>query len=158
MLSVYGTAEVAGCGTWFEPEQPPGPVTRPERAAYRGVPFPGCAAEVREGEIWLTAPGGADAVPTRDGGRQDAGGPLEFRGRLDQRVTIAGRTVDTYRVEAALAGHPEVGAAVVTGERGRTGQRVIAFVVPAEGATPTVASHNSSTRRPVTCHVDAHRR
>ncbi|MFJ2649932.1 AMP-binding protein [Streptomyces sp. NPDC087420] len=140
VVAVYGTAEVAGCGAWFEPEQLAGPVARPERAAYLGVPFPGCGAEVRKGEIWLTPPGGGDAVPTGDVGRRQAGGPLEFRGRLVHRVTIAGRTVDTYRVEAALAGHPEVGAAVVTGDRGRTGQRVVAFVVPTEGATPTVAS------------------
>ncbi|MYV53705.1 AMP-binding protein [Streptomyces sp. SID3212] len=140
VLVMYGTAEVAGCGTWFEPGQLAGPVARPERAAYLGVPFPGCAAEVRKGEIWLTPPGGGDAVPTGDVGRRETDGPLEFRGRLDQRVTIAGRTVDTYRIEAALAGHPEVEAAVVTGEQGRTGQRIVAFVVPAEGATPTVAS------------------
>ncbi|MET9480341.1 AMP-binding protein [Streptomyces sp. NPDC006638] len=140
VLAVYGTAEVAGCGTWFEPRQLAGPVARPEWAAYLGVPFPGCAAEVRKGEIWLTPPGGGDAVPTGDVGRREGDGPLEFRGRLDHRVTIADRTVDTYRIEAALAGHPEVEAAVVTGDRGRTGQRVVAFVVPAEGATPTVGS------------------
>ncbi|MFF2527012.1 AMP-binding enzyme, partial [Streptomyces liangshanensis] len=140
VLAVYGTAEVAGCGTWFEPGQLTGPVAHPERVAYLGVPYPGGTAEVRKGEIVLTPPGGGDAVATGDAGRREAGGPLEFRGRLADRVTIAGRTVDTYRVEAALTGHPEVAAAVVTGERGRTGQRVVAFVVPAGDTTPTVAS------------------
>ncbi|MEV7678432.1 AMP-binding protein [Streptomyces sp. NPDC088341] len=130
VLSVYGPAEVVGCGTWFEPEQLPGPVEHPERAAYLGRPFPGCAVELRKGRIWLTPPDGGDAVPTGDAGRQHGGGPLEFRGRTADRVEIGGRTVDTYRVESALAGHPDLREVVVTGDRGRTGGRLIAYVAP----------------------------
>ncbi|MEV6418395.1 AMP-binding protein [Streptomyces sp. NPDC051662] len=144
VLSVYGTAEVAGCGTWFEPEQLPGPVANPERAAYLGLPFPGCAAELRKGRIWLTPPEGGDAVPTDDVGRRQGEGPMEFRGRTADQVTIDGRTVDTYRVETALAGHPHIQDVVITGDRGRTGSRLIAFVVPSPrapfGAAPEVAS------------------
>ncbi|MER8071904.1 AMP-binding protein [Streptomyces sp. NPDC094034] len=144
VLSVYGTAEVAGCGTWFEPEQLPGPVAHPERAAYLGLPFPGCAAELRKGRIWLTPPEGGDAVPTEDVGRRQGEGPIEFRGRTADQVTIDGRTVDTYRVETALAGHPHIQDVVITGDRGRTGSRLIAFVVPGPrapfGAAPEVGS------------------
>ncbi|MFE7568230.1 AMP-binding protein [Streptomyces sp. NPDC057539] len=144
VLSVYGTAEVAGCGTWFEPEQLPGPVANPERAAFLGLPFPGCAAELRKGRIWLTPPEGGDAVPTEDAGRRQGEGPIEFRGRTADQVTIDGRTVDTYRVETALAGHPHIQDVVITGDRGRTGSRLIAFVVPSPrapfGAAPEAAS------------------
>ncbi|MGW2509613.1 AMP-binding protein [Streptomyces scopuliridis] len=144
VLSVYGTAEVAGCGTWFEPEQLPGPVANPERAAYLGLPFPGCAAALRKGRIWLTPPEGGDAVPTGDVGRRQGEGPMEFRGRAADRVKIDGRTVDTYRVETALAGHPHIQDVVVTGDRGRRGSRLIAFVVPSAvapfGAPPEAAS------------------
>ncbi|MEV4971183.1 AMP-binding protein [Streptomyces scopuliridis] len=134
VLSVYGPAEVAGCGTWFEPEQLPGPVATPERTAYLGLPFPGCAATLRKGRIWLTPPEGGDAVPTGDVGRRQGEGPMEFRGRAADRVKIDGRTVDTYRVETALAGHPHIQDVVVTGDRGRTGSRLIAFVVPSPKA------------------------
>ncbi|MCX4585075.1 AMP-binding protein [Streptomyces sp. NBC_01481] len=127
LINVYGPTEVAGCGTWFETGQLGGPVNYPERHAYLGRPFPGCKAQVRKGQIWLTPPGGGDAVPTGDLGRQEGEGPLEFRGRMAHRVKVAGRTVDTYRVEAALAGHPRVGEAVV----GEDGGRLIAYVLPA---------------------------
>lgn len=141
VLTVYGTAEVAGCGTWFETGQLPGPIGDPERYCYLGRPFPGCAATVRRGQIWLTPPGGGDAVPTGDLGHADGEWPLEFRGRMAHRVKVEGRTVDTYRVEAALAGHPAVREAVVTsvpsGHRGG----LVAYVVPAvAGAAPGMAA------------------
>ncbi|MFJ1748184.1 AMP-binding protein [Streptomyces sp. NPDC088116] len=135
VVSVYGPAEVVGCGTWFEPEQLPGAVEYPERAAYLGRPFPGCAAELRKGRIWLTPPDGGDAVATGDVGRRQAEGPLEFRGRTADRVTVNGRTVDTYRVESALGGHPGLREVAVTADKGRTGNRLIAFVAPVSGPT-----------------------
>ncbi|MFJ1913357.1 AMP-binding protein [Streptomyces sp. NPDC088147] len=155
VLSVYGTAEVAGCGTWFEPEQLPGPVAYPERAAYLGLPFPGGAAELRKGRIWLTPPEGGDAVPTGDIGRRQGEGPLEYRGRTADRVTIDGRTVDTYRVETALADHPHIQDVVITGDRGRTGSRLIAFVVPSAGAPFGAAPEAASLRAGLTGLVPA---
>ncbi|WP_406398537.1 AMP-binding protein [Streptomyces sp. NBC_00879] len=139
LISVYGPTEVAGCGTWFDTGQLRGPVEDPERHAYLGQPFPGCAARIRKGQIWLTPPGGGDAVPTGDLGRQEGSGPLEFRGRMAHRVTVDGRTVDTYRVETALAGHPRVDEAVV----GEGGGRLIAYVLPA----PRSASPGAETLR-----------
>ncbi|WP_405805004.1 AMP-binding protein [Streptomyces sp. NBC_00210] len=132
LISVYGPTEVAGCGTWFETGQLPGPVGDPEQHAYLGQPFPGCEARIRKGQIWLTPPGGGDAVPTGDLGRQDGSWPLEFRGRMAHRVRVNGRTVDTYRVETALAGHPGVDEAVV----GEGGGRLIAYVLPSSGNAP----------------------
>ncbi|MFJ9031361.1 AMP-binding protein [Streptomyces sp. NPDC102274] len=155
VLSVYGTTEVAGCGTWFEPEQLPGPVAHPKRAAYLGLPFPGGAAEIRKGQIWLTPPEGGDAVPTGDAGRRQGEGPIEFRGRMADRVTIDGRTVDTYRVETALADHPHIQDVVITGDRGRTGSRLIAFVVPSAGAPFGAAPEAASLRARLTGVVPA---
>jgi acyl-coenzyme A synthetase/AMP-(fatty) acid ligase len=140
VLSVYGPPEVGGCGTWFEPGQPPGPVPLRDSAVYLGRPFPGCEVKLRKGQIWLTPPEGGDAVPTGDAGRQQGDEPLEFRGRIADRVTVRNRTVDTFRVEAALAEHPGIEEAVVTTDSGRVGRRVIAFVVPAGGTRAEVTS------------------
>lgn len=140
LISVYGPTEAVGCGTWFETGQLPGPVENPERHAYLGQPFPGCEARIRKGQVWLTPPGGGEAVPTGDLGRRDGEGPLEFRGRMAHRVKVDGRTVDTYRVEAALAGHPKIRESVVDADGGR----LIAYVLPASGSAPgaeTVRSH-----------------
>ncbi|MFI6638029.1 AMP-binding protein [Streptomyces sp. NPDC050504] len=135
VLNVYGTAEVAGCGTWFGTDQLAGPVEAPERVSYVGRPFPGCGAQLRKGQIWLTPPEGGDPVPTGDFGRETpagaagAAGPLEFRGRRADRVNLGGRTVDTYRVESALASVPGVREAVVTEADGE----LVAYVVPRQG-------------------------
>ncbi|MFI1015160.1 AMP-binding protein [Streptomyces sp. NPDC020965] len=132
VIQVYGPTEVAGCGTWFETGQLPGPVDDPARHAYLGVPFPGCDAQIRKGRIWLTPPEGGDAVLTGDLGRRDGTGPLEFRGRAAHRVRVQGRTVDTYRIEAALTAHPRIRESVV----GQDGGALIAYVLPDSGSPP----------------------
>lgn len=133
LLNVYGPAEVAGCGTWFEPDQLTGPVSEPERVSMLGRPFPGCQVEVRKGEIRLTPPDGGDAVPTGDLGLLREDGLLEFRGRLAHRFTVRGRSVDPYRAEAALASHAGVRQAVITAVPveggGRKKDRLVAYVV-----------------------------
>ncbi|MFI6289845.1 AMP-binding protein [Streptomyces sp. NPDC051018] len=144
LIGVYGPAEVAGCGTWFETGQLPGPVTDPERHVYLGQPFPGCGVRIRKGQIWLTPPDGGDAVATGDLGRRAGEGPLEFRGRMADRVKVDGRTVDTYRVEAELATHPGVRESVVAAGGGR----LIAYVVPEPGSRPgekSVRTHLART-------------
>ncbi|MFF3458394.1 hypothetical protein ACFYXH_29575 [Streptomyces sp. NPDC002730] len=89
-ISGYGPTEGAGCETSFEIGRLPGPVEDPARHACLGQPFPGGAAQIRKGQIWLTTPGSGDAVPTGDLGRQDGSGPLEFRGWMAHRVTVDG--------------------------------------------------------------------
>lgn len=134
VVSLYGTAETAGCGTWFEPDQLPGPRTHPGRSVFLGRPLPGCDAVPRKNTIWLTPPGGGRPSPTGDLGRWAEQGLLEYRGRAADVVKIGKRSVDTYPIESALRADPAIAAALVTGDRGRTGQRLIAFVVPARGA------------------------
>ncbi|WP_186768203.1 AMP-binding protein [Streptomyces qinzhouensis] len=134
LISLYGPAEVAGCGTWFASNQLPGPVPDPERHIFLGRPFAGAGAEVRGGRIWLTPPDGGDAVPTGDLGRREDGGPLEFLGRAADRFRAQGRTIDPYRIEAELVTHPGVREALVDRDRDRTdGGRPIAYLVAEPG-------------------------
>ncbi|MDT0343522.1 AMP-binding protein [Streptomyces litchfieldiae] len=140
LLNVYGPAEVAGCGTWFETDQLTAPVAEPERVVLLGRPLPGCHAEIRKGQIWLGAPDGGDLVNTRDRGAQRPDGLLEFLGRTTDSVTARGRTVHPYRAEAALAGHPGVREVAIAAGTGPDGTRLIAYVVPEKGAGPDVAT------------------
>ncbi|TQN41278.1 O-succinylbenzoic acid--CoA ligase [Blastococcus colisei] len=74
---------------------------------------------------------------TRDAGTFDADGRLSVTGRLDDVVVSGGVNVAPAAVEAALREHPAVADAVVFGRADPTwGQRVVAAVVPAPGATP----------------------
>lgn len=67
---------------------------------------------------------------TGDLGRFRGDGLLEFLGRLDSQLKIAGHRVEAGEVEAALESHPAVAraAAVAVGER--TARRLVAFAVP----------------------------
>ncbi|WP_327730479.1 AMP-binding protein [Streptomyces sp. NBC_00487] len=143
LLQVYGTVEVVGCGTWFETDQWSGPVAEAGQVSLLGRPFPGCRAEVRKGQIWLTPPGDpadADALPTGDAGTMGEDGLLRFAGRLAHRVTVRGRTVDPHRAEAALATHPEIRETAITVV---DDDRLVAYVVP---GTPTAAPGAETVR------------
>ncbi|MGY1811722.1 o-succinylbenzoate--CoA ligase [Blastococcus sp. SYSU D00820] len=77
---------------------------------------------------------------TRDAGTLDAGGRLTVTGRLDDVVVTGGVNVAPTAVEGALREHPDVADAVVFGRPDEEwGQRVVAAVVPAAGAVPTLA-------------------
>lgn len=66
-------------------------------------------------------------------------GRLAVHGRLDDVVISGGVNVAPQAVEAALRAHPAVADAVVTGRPDpEWGQRVVAAVVPAAGAEPTL--------------------
>ncbi|MFG2292148.1 AMP-binding protein [Streptomyces sp. NPDC048603] len=136
LLNVYGTAETAGTGTWFELAQLDGPVADAARHSLLGKPFPGCGVDVREGEIHLRPPGGGDFVPTGDLGRYHPAGPLEFTGRAGDRFAFGHRQVDPYPIEALVREHPAIGGALVgavTDSDG--GQRLIAYVTPSARTT-----------------------
>lgn len=84
---------------------------------------------------------------TRDAGVLDADGRLTVTGRLDGVVVSGGVNVVPLAVEAALRAHPDVTDAVVFGRPDRTwGERVVAAVVPAPGATPGLAELRSWVR------------
>lgn len=131
LLNVYGTTESAGTGTWFELPQLSGPLDAPERHSLIGVPFPGCRADLRDGEIRLSPPDGGDALPTGDLGLLREDGLLEFRGRIRDRITLDGVRIDPYAVESVIRGHEGIGAVIVAGVPGFRGMpRLVAYVAP----------------------------
>ncbi|MEV6318359.1 amino acid adenylation domain-containing protein [Streptomyces sp. NPDC051776] len=71
---------------------------------------------------------------TGDLGRYQSGGLLEFLGRMDSQLKIAGHRIEAGEVEAALEAHPSVLRAAVVAAGERTSRRLVAFVVPAEHA------------------------
>ncbi|MEU1601782.1 amino acid adenylation domain-containing protein [Micromonospora matsumotoense] len=67
-------------------------------------------------------------------------GDLEYAGRVDNMVNIRGFRVEPGEIEATLARHPAVGAAVVTVRTDEPGRvTLVGYVTPAGTATPTAA-------------------
>ncbi|HEX2191455.1 MAG TPA: amino acid adenylation domain-containing protein, partial [Longimicrobiaceae bacterium] len=96
---------------------------RPELTAERFVPDP------------FSADPGARLYRTGDRVRVRADGALEFLGRLDAQVKLRGHRVEPGEVEAALARHPGVREAAVVARDDAPGEkRLVAYLVPAEGA------------------------
>ncbi|MER6470635.1 non-ribosomal peptide synthase/polyketide synthase [Streptomyces collinus] len=76
---------------------------------------------------------------TGDLARWDSSGDLRFAGRADDQVKLRGFRIEPGEIEGALRGSPRVRDAVVTvrgggaGPDGRSGGRLVAYVVPAGG-------------------------
>lgn len=121
LLNVYGLTETAGTGAWFELPQLPGPVDDPERFSLIGTPFPGCRVDLRDGEVRLAPPDGGDAIPTGDLARLRDDGLLEFGGRIRDRITVDGRTLDPHPLESVIRGHEGIGSALVAAVPGFQG-------------------------------------
>jgi acyl-CoA synthetase (AMP-forming)/AMP-acid ligase II len=99
------------------------------------------------GEIWVRGEQvageyeGSGAAPddgwfnTRDEGHLDRGGFLFVHGRLDDVIVRGGENLSPGEIETVLVEHPSVAAAAVVGiPDPEWGERVVAAVVPVEGA------------------------
>ncbi|MFI9604889.1 amino acid adenylation domain-containing protein [Streptomyces sp. NPDC052043] len=74
--------------------------------------------------------GGRRWYRTGDLGRFRGDGLLEFLGRLDSQLKIAGHRIEAGEIEAALEAHPAVARAAVVAVGERTAKRLVAFAVP----------------------------
>jgi O-succinylbenzoic acid--CoA ligase len=119
---------------------------------YDGRPLDGVDVRIAEdGQILLRGPmllrcyrdGSEPFVdgwfPTGDLGRWLDDGRLHVDGRAGSLIITGGENVWPEPVEAVLRDHPDVADVAVTGEPDEEwGQLVVAVVVPAPGATPTL--------------------
>ncbi len=108
---------------------------RPELTADRFVPDP-----------FSTVPG-ARLYRTGDLARWLDNGGLEHLGRLDFQVKIRGYRIELGEIEARLAALPGIARTVVMAREDTPGDvRLIAYAVPAAGATPEPAALRDALR------------
>lgn len=152
----YGQTELGMviCNSWH-PD-----AAQPVKPGSMGVPLPGYAAGIVEGQIAIDVPGsplfwftGYHEAPeksaerftpdgrwylTADTGRVDESGSFFFTARDDDVILAAGYRIGPFDVESVLITHPEVADVAVVGRPdpdGVRGEQVEAFVVLAPGAT-----------------------
>jgi amino acid adenylation domain-containing protein/non-ribosomal peptide synthase protein (TIGR01720 family) len=95
---------------------------RPAETAERFVPHP--ASRLPGARLYLTG----------DRARRRFDGALEYLGRADRQVKVRGHRVELGEIEAALALHPAVAAAVAALAEAPPGdRRLVAYVVPRPG-------------------------
>jgi len=126
------------------------PIGRPARPGSMGVPLPGVALEIDDGELVLADPAsdptffvgwlGGESAPaderwrTGDRVQRDEDGYLFFEGRADDLIISAGYRIGPFEVESALVSHPAVAeAAVVAAPDEERGAVVRAVIVLREG-------------------------
>jgi amino acid adenylation domain-containing protein/non-ribosomal peptide synthase protein (TIGR01720 family) len=100
---------------------------------------------------FITAPWDAAERMYRTGdlARWRESGDLEYVGRADDQVKVRGFRIELGEVEAVLAAHPDVLRAATTVHDGR----LVGYVVPAAGATPTASELRAFSGRSLPGHA-----
>ncbi|MFE1380318.1 amino acid adenylation domain-containing protein [Streptomyces sp. NPDC058740] len=95
---------------------------------------------------FVPAPGGARRYRTGDLGRVLPDGRVEILGRADHQVKINGHRVELGEIEAGLAAHPRVHAAVVHPRPTPAGgRRLVAYLTGEATAADALTSHLRTT-------------
>ncbi|MGP3948182.1 amino acid adenylation domain-containing protein [Streptomyces sp. 7N604] len=91
-----------------------------------------------DAERFVTGRDGVRRYRTGDLGRRLPDGGIEFVGRIDDQVKIAGHRIEPAEIETALEGHPAVRRAAVTvrSRPGGAGPALCAYVLAASAAEP----------------------
>jgi len=119
-----------------------GYLERPALTAERFVPDP-----------FGPEPGGR-LYDTGDRARFLPDGRIEHLGRADEQVKVRGFRIEPGEVESALLGHPALRRAVVAARDDRAGgKRLVAYVIPAEGASPAGEELRAWLRRTLPEHL-----
>lgn len=116
---------------------------------YDGVPLDGVEVRVDAGVVKLRTPTvmeGYRGGPAFDGGWLTTGdlgawdgARLRVLGRADDVIVTGGENVSPDEVEQILASHPAVADVAVAGrDDPEWGEKVVAYVVPAPGTTPSL--------------------
>jgi fatty-acyl-CoA synthase len=165
LYNLYGSTEVAWAtiATPADLRAAPGTAGRPPRGtavrivddAGREVPQ-GATGRIFVGNEMVfegyTGGGGKEVVDgllaTGDVGHLDAAGRLFVDGRDDEMIVSGGENVFPREVEDVLADHPAVQEVAVVGVPDqRFGQRLAAFVVPADGHEPDADALKAHVKR-----------
>jgi len=135
-IGVPGEIVLAGAGLAL------GYLGRPRETAAAFVPDP-----------FSDVPG-ARLYRSGDRGRWHENGELEFLGRMDRQVKLNGLRIEPAEIEAALAGHPQIGAAAVELEPGTadSAPRLIAYLV-AETPLPPLAALRTFLQQTLPVHA-----
>jgi amino acid adenylation domain-containing protein len=98
----------------------------PESTAEKFVPDP------------FSSEPGARAYRTGDVGRFLPDGQIAFMGRIDEQIKIRGYRIEPHEISTVLDRHPSIRASCVSSySDGSAEMRLVAYVVPTQGARPT---------------------